>query len=142
MVLSCDSIDAAGDVWACIAQNTSQGDAHPDLRIHFIAKTGDPSLKVGDFMLCRINPSEQDDVDFEARLIRKIPAPRESENTQNLIGIYHATPTGGRLLPISKKTRGEWAIAEKDKNGAISGELVRATQIAPKGGWACRRHGL
>ncbi len=127
MVLSCDSIDAAGDVWACIAQ----GEPH-DLRIHFIAKSGDPSLKVGDFMLCRINPSQQDDVDFEARLIRKIPAPRDSENTQNLIGIYHATPTGGRLLPISKKTRGEWAVAEKDKNGAISGELVRATQIAPK----------
>ena len=37
------------------------------------------------------------------------------------------------MLPISKKTRGEWAVAEKDKNGAISGELVRATQIAPKG---------
>lgn len=131
MMLCCQTIDESGDIWAEPAQNDKGGTA----RIHFIPKASGPSIAVGDFMLCRLEASAQEGVDFEARLIRKI-TPSSATPRQDIIGVYQdnsdngVAGAGGRISPVDKKGRGEWAVATADKNGAQSGELVRAVQIS------------
>lgn len=125
LVLRVSRIDAAGDVWA------EPTNLRPDTtapKILFVAKKGDPALTKDDQILCRLSVSGQSDVDYEARLIRKI-----GSGPAKIIGLYRTGAEGGRLVPVDKKSDREWRIAKADSMGAKDGELVEAQQSGPKG---------
>lgn len=123
-VLRVSELDAAGELWAEPAEWDNEG---PRPRILFIAKKDDAALKMGDRMLCRLSPVNDQDHKLEARLIRRIGA-----GPDLVIGIYRLGSEGGRLVPVDKKSTREYKISTRDANGAKDGELVEAEQIGPK----------
>jgi len=89
--------------------------------VFFVAKKGDPALKIGDRILCRISDSGDEPVPFEGRLIRRI-----GRGAEKIVGIYKAQDFGGRILPVDKKSDREWQVGPEGRNGARDGELVEA----------------
>jgi len=87
----------------------------------FVPKKGDPALKIGDRILCRISDSGDEHVPFEGRLIRRI-----GRGAEKIVGIYKASDFGGRIVPVDKKSDREWQVAPEARNGARDGELVEA----------------
>ena len=123
-VLRVSELDASGELWAEPAEWENDGDRP---RILFIAKKDDPALNVGDRILCRIAPVDDQNHKLEARLIRRI-----GSGPDMVIGIYRLGSEGGRLVPVDKKSTREYKISSRDANGAKDGELVEAEQIGPK----------
>lgn len=115
--------DGSGDLWATPAE--WEGKKAPT--ILFVPKSGDPALAEGDRALCRLSKSSDEEIDYEARLIRRIGA-----SDQRLVGLYRAGSEGGRIIPVDKKSDKEWRVPEGEVNGAKDGELVEARQIGPK----------
>ncbi len=124
-VLRVSRIDSAGDVWAEPVNLKPDAQAP---KILFFAKKGDPALTKNDQILCRLSASDQSDIDYEARLIRKI-----GSGPAKIIGLYRIGAEGGRLVPVDKKANREWRIAKTDCMGAKDGELIEAQQVGPKG---------
>ena len=124
-VLRCTGADSAGDIWAEAIEWQGKG-APP--RIQIVPKQGDPAFAKGHQLLCRLTKSDQDDVDYEARLIRKI-----ADGPEVFIGIYRVGAEGGRIQPVDKKKDREWKVSSKDAGGAKDGDLVEAQQAGPKG---------
>ncbi|GHA59532.1 ribonuclease R [Amylibacter ulvae] len=117
--------DKDGDVWAEALEWNGDGDPP---RIHILPSKGEASPAKGQQVLCRLSPSTQDDVTYDARIIRKL-----SEGPELFVGIYRTGSEGGRIMPVDKKRDREWRVADKDSNGAKDGELVEAQQSGPKG---------
>ncbi len=93
-----------------------------------ISRASDPALAPGDRILARLTEVNEDDHQYQARLIRRI-----GTNPRNVLGIFRETPEGGRILPIDKGDGKEWQVPAADVNGAKEGELVEAEQSGPKG---------
>lgn len=70
--------------------------------------------------LSRLEPDDPSDAQYEARIIKKLPA----EQTQ-LLGIYRTRPDGGVIEPIDRKVLREWSIRQGDEHEAQDGDLVR-----------------
>ena len=96
-------------------------------RVLLIPRASDPALAEGDRILARLTEITGD-FQYEARLIRRI-----GTNPHRVLGIFRATPEGGRILPIDKGDGKEWQVAKTDTGGAKEGELVEAEQSGPKG---------
>ncbi len=121
-VLRVVSVDAGGDLWAEPAQWEGTDDMP---RVLVIPQKGDPALSVSDRLLARTAKSGET---YEARLIRRIAA-----GPRAVLGIFRKSDTGGRILPIDKKSDREWRVESGDVNGAREGELVEGEQAGPKG---------
>ncbi len=92
-----------------------------------IPRASDPALGEGDRILARLTPVRGGDVNYEARLIRRIGA-----NPRKIVGVFRKSSEGGRILPIDKGTDTEWLVPEGAMHGARDGELVEAEQSGPK----------
>lgn len=123
-VLRVAQVDGSGDLWAEPMEWASKA---PKPRILFIAGRDDPALAEGDRILCRLAPSSQEDVDFEARLIRRLGG-----GPEKIVGIYRVGSEGARIKPVDKRSDKEWHVPKDEANGAKEGELVEAEQIGPK----------
>ena len=123
-VLRVSELDNNGELWAEPAEWNSENDRP---RILFIPKSSDAALTIGDRILCRITPTENQDHQLEARLIRRI-----GSGPDLVIGIYRLGSEGGRLVPIDKKNSWEYKIASQDSKNAKDGELVEAEQVGPR----------
>lgn len=83
---------------------------------------------VGDRILARISrigEAGPADYPFEARVIRRI-----GKGAETLLGIFRETPTGGRIVPVDKKSRNEYEVTSKNVNKAKDGDLVLVETIA------------
>ncbi len=120
-LLQVTAIDADGDVFAEPA-NWKQ-DVHAPT-VLLVPKKGDPALGIGDRGLFRIARTGEQHAPYEGRLIRKI-----GSGAAVILGIFRATETGGRIVPVDKKASKEWIVSSADKNGAKDGELVSATKV-------------
>jgi len=116
--------DKDGDLWAAPMEWDS---TEPAPNILFVAAKGDPALKEGDRILCRLGNSTDPDIAYEARLIRRI-----GTGPQKIVGLYRLASEGGRIVPVDKKSSLEWQVAKADSLGAKDGELVEAEQVGPK----------
>ena len=80
------------------------------------------AVRPGDRLLARLTPAG--DGAFEARTIRAIAsAPLQ------ILGIYQTTGGAGRLSPTDRRSKGDYAIDERDSMGARPGDLVRAEPL-------------
>ncbi|WP_137702520.1 ribonuclease R [Marimonas lutisalis] len=113
-----------GDLTARPMEWQGEGD---EPRIVIIPRASDPALGEGDRILARLTEIKGDFA-YEARLIRRI-----GTNPRRVLGIFRATPEGGRILPIDKGDGKEWQVGKSDIGGAKEGELVEAEQSGPKG---------
>jgi ribonuclease R len=116
--------DKDGDLWAtpAIWENTD-----PAPKIQYIPAKDDPALKEGDRILSRLSKSAQEDVDYDARLIRRI-----GTGPEKIIGLFRLSSEGGRIVPVDKKASLEWQVSKEDNLNAKDGELVEAEQIGTK----------
>lgn len=123
LVLRVVGPDRSGELWAEPAD--WEGEA-PAPRILVLTRRDDPALGAGDRLLGRLTPLEGDDAPLAARVIRRIGL-----GPKRVLGIFHATPEGGRIAPIDRKTDRDWLVAPGEAGGAREGELVEAEQLGP-----------
>ncbi|MDG1431373.1 MAG: ribonuclease R [Paracoccaceae bacterium] len=114
-----------GDLFARPLEWSGEGQAPT---VFFVAKTGDPALKVGDRILGRLSVVKDLDHEYEARLIRRI-----GTNPHKVLGVFRKRAEGGRIVPIDKGNEKEWIVPAGAENGAKDGELVEGQQTGPKG---------
>ena len=124
-VLAIDRVDGSGDIWAKPLEWKGKGD---EPTIIFMPKPGDQAVTIGDRILARMAVSKQEDVKYEARLIRVISAAPAT-----IVGLLRLGSEGARIIPVDKKSDKEWRVNADGINGAKDGELVEARQIGPKG---------
>ncbi|RME16510.1 MAG: ribonuclease R [Alphaproteobacteria bacterium] len=96
-------------------------------RVLFVPKPGDPALAPGDRVLCRLTEVRGDDIDYEARLIRRIGVA-----ARRILGVFRKSAEGGRVVPIDKGAQLEWLVPPGATNDARDGELVEAQQTGPR----------
>ncbi len=93
-----------------------------------VTRASDPALGAGDRILARLTQVQDGEINYEARLIRRIGA-----NPRKIVGIFRKKSEGGRILPIEKSSDSEWLVPDGATHGAKDGELVEAEQAGPKG---------
>lgn len=116
--------DQDGDLWAIPAEWAAHT---PPPKINIIPQKDDPALKEADRILCKLRPSSDPDVMYEARLIRRI-----GTGLQKLLGVYRLGSEGGRIVPVDKKIGFEWQVAKANSLNVQDGELVEAERIDTK----------
>jgi ribonuclease R len=122
-VLIAGGPDRDGDIFARPA-NWEQDGEPP--QILYMPRKGDPALGPGDRFLAKLHPIEAENgLTYEARLIKRLGA-----GQRRTLGIFRASPQGGRVLPVDKKSDKEWLIAASATGGAREGELVEAEAVA------------
>ncbi len=92
-----------------------------------ITRASDPALGEGDRILARLTVVQEEDHNYEARLIRRI-----GTNPRKIVGLFRKGAEGGRIVPIDKASQTEWQVPEGAVHGAKDGELVEAEQAGPK----------
>jgi ribonuclease R len=92
-----------------------------------VLRASDPALGEGDRILARLTHVQEEDHNYEARLIRRI-----GSNPKRILGVFRKKAEGGRILPIDKGRETEWVVPDGATNGAKDGELVEAEQSGPK----------
>ena len=92
-----------------------------------VLRESDPALGEGDRILARLTHVQEEDHNYEARLIRRI-----GSNPKRILGVFRKNAEGGRILPIDKGRETEWVVPDGATNGAKDGELVEAEQSGPK----------
>jgi ribonuclease R len=124
-VLRTNAPDSDGDIFAVPVEWHGEG---PEPRVLIVPQDGDPALGAGDRILARLQRVEDEDHDYQARLIRRI-----GTSPRKVIGVFRKTAEGGRILPIDKGSDTEWLVPAGLTNDAGDGELVEAEQAGPKG---------
>ena len=93
------------------------------------ARERGPPPAAGDRVLARISRSEESDYPYVARIVRKLLG---ADN--EVIGVFQRTGNQqGRIVPVDKKSRKEFAVRPGDEHGASPGELVTAVVSADAG---------
>ncbi|WP_111429667.1 ribonuclease R [Rhodobacteraceae bacterium DSL-40] len=123
LVLRVTGPDDAGDLWA---EPAEWDEEEPAPRILVLTRKDDPALGAGDRLLGRMTALEGENVPLAARVIRRI-----GMGPKRVIGIYHASPEGGRIAAIDKRTDRDWLVPPGQSGGARDGELVEAEQSGP-----------
>lgn len=95
--------------------------------VMFMPRASDPALGEGDRILARLQVVQEEDHNYEARLIRKI-----GSNPKRILGVFKKTAEGGRIRPIDKGADKEWQVGPTDTYNAKDGELVEAELAGPK----------
>ncbi|MGF1550958.1 MAG: ribonuclease R [Paracoccaceae bacterium] len=112
--------DGEGNLWLA---PKDAGDEAP--RILYVARKADPALKPGDTVLAKVRAVEAEDVDYEAKLIRRL-----TQGAPRMLGIYRRGLEGGRVQPVDKKHADrEWVVGRGQDEGAEDGELVEAERV-------------
>ena len=88
-----------------------------------------PAPGLGDRLLVRLR--QQDDGDYQARLIRALPG-----GSPSVIGVYDGN---ARVKPTDRKARSELEIGPGDSMDAVSGELVVAELVRHGGRYGLRQ---
>jgi len=124
-ILQIKAPDSDGDLFARPLEWHGEG---IEPIVLFIPRASDPALGEGDRILARLTVVQEQDHNYEARLIRRI-----GTNPKRILGIFRKGAEGGRIVPIEKAAGTEWTVAEEARLGAKDGELVEAEQAGPKG---------
>lgn len=94
--------------------------------ILLISGKNDAALGPGDKLLARLTGVQEQEYDYEARMIRRI-----ANSPDRVLGIFRRSDEGGRLVPIERSGK-EWTVGAADCNGAKDGELIKAEQKGSK----------
>ncbi|QBF34044.1 ribonuclease R [Thalassococcus sp. S3] len=123
-VLQVQAPNADGDLFARPLEWHGEG-VEPIVLV--LPRASDPALGAGDRILARLTVVQEEDHNYEARLIRRI-----GTNPRRILGIFRKGAEGGRIVPIDKAGQNEWHVPVGALHGAQDGELVEAEQSGPK----------
>jgi len=123
-ILQVKAPNADGDLFARPLEWHGEG-VEPIVMV--IPRASDPALGEGDRILARLTVVQEEDHNYEARLIRRI-----GTNPKKVLGVFRKGTEGGRIVPIDKASSTEWTVTEANRHGAKDGELVEAEQAGPK----------
>ncbi len=124
-VVEYSGLDDGGDVLVQPV-NPIEGVAVPKIYLQPDKKRRGPAFGRGDQALVRL--ARINDTLYHAHVIKRL----NTTAATLLLAVYHGNDDGGRLTPVDKKNRYEYAVDRKDRNGALDGELVEA-EIINKG---------
>lgn len=124
-VLQVQAPNADGDLFARPLEWHGEG---VEPIVLFLPRASDPAMGEGDRILARLTHVQEEDHNYEARLIRRI-----GTNPRRILGVFRKGAEGGRIVPVDKSGATEWQVAEDARHGAKDGELVEAEQAGPKG---------
>jgi ribonuclease R len=79
-------------------------------------------LGAGERILARLSEAHGG---YEAKIIKRLGA-----SVHKVLGVYREGERGGRIVPIDRKTRHEFIVDTRDKNGAKPNELVMAEPLS------------
>ncbi|MDW3207747.1 MAG: ribonuclease R [Alphaproteobacteria bacterium] len=134
LVLSIDTIDADGELWARPATwDVDQDGEAPDIVIGGGTRNG-PAPKVGDRVLARLR--RRGDHQYEASIIRVL-----QPGLRKLLGVLEPAKGGAVLVPTDKKQQDKTWFIERDRlKGAEPGDLVLAEPLrgGPRGAHSAR----
>jgi ribonuclease R len=89
----------------------------------------DPAPRVGDRVLARIQTCRDGRYTYRAHVIKVLSGP-----ANRVLGVYRSLKGGaGRIVPVDKKARHEFQVADGDDGGAENGELVEADVLKDRG---------
>jgi len=80
------------------------------------------ALGRGERILARLTETRDG---YEARIIKHLGA-----SVHRVLGVYHQGAREGRIAPIDRKSRYEFIVDNRDRNGAVSNELVMAEPLS------------
>ncbi|MDE1146614.1 MAG: ribonuclease R [Azospirillaceae bacterium] len=121
-VLIVSEITPDGEV---LARPTTWAHETPPPRIYMVAeKRGHAALALGDRVLARLARQPQADGEdiYEGRTMRKL----DGGTATRIVGIYERARDGGRLKPVDRRAKAEFAVADANAEGAQPGDLVVA----------------
>jgi ribonuclease R len=98
------------------------GPGRPPIIFMAAEARGQPALAPGARVLASLRRIGGDK--YEGRTIRRL-----TEKTGTIIGVFHATPTGGRIEPTDRRQKSEWIVPPGESMGAESDEIVRAEPL-------------
>ena len=121
-VIEFKGIDSDGDVLVQPV-NFVEGAVVPTIYLQPDPKKRGPAFGKGDQALVRL--ARISDTLYHAHVIKRLNTTASSV----LLAVYHGNENGGRLTPVDKKDRNEYAVDAKDRNSALDGELVEASVV-------------
>ena len=124
-VVEFSGVDDDGDVLVRPA-NLPDGVTAPTIYLQPDKKRRGPAFGKGDQALVRL--ARINDKLYHAHVIKRL----KSATSTNFLAVFHGNENGGRLTPVDKKNRNEYAVTPKDRNRAVEGELVEA-EVVNKG---------
>ncbi len=91
------------------------------------SKAGRSAPGEGDQLLAKLEL--QDDGSYLAEVMRRV-----GRGAERVLGVYRKSGSTGRLVPIQKGMQRDYAVANRDRNGAEPGELVAVETLPQRGG--------
>ena len=119
-VLEISGQDADGELLAR-PQKWDSNDAPPRIIVVPDRKAAGPAPGIGERVLARLT---RDGDGYEAKIIKRLGA-----DTHKVLGVVTKTSHGLRIAPIDRKSRTEFALETRDRNGAEVNELVLAEPL-------------
>jgi ribonuclease R len=102
------------------------GQGRPPIIFMMAEARGQAALAPGARVLARLRKIGPDK--YEGRTIKRL-----TEKTGSIVGVFRATPTGGRIEPTDRRQKSEWIVPIGETNGATDGEIVRAEPLPGSG---------
>ena len=118
-VLEITAQDMDGELLAR-PQNWDSNEEPPQIIV--VPDEAGPALGRGERILARLSKSGDG---YEARIIKRLGA-----SAHRVLGVVRVTGQGMRIAPIDRKTRTEFSVDARDRNGAQNNELVLVEPLA------------
>ncbi|WP_298215483.1 ribonuclease R [Acidocella sp.] len=103
-----------------------EGPGRPPVIFMQPERRGAAALAPGAKVLARLRRIGADK--YEGRTLRRVEGA-----AGGIVGLFHATPRGGRIEPVDRRQKGEWIVPDGETLGAETGEIVRAEPLPGKG---------
>jgi ribonuclease R len=102
------------------------GPGRPPIVFMMAEARGQAALAPGARVLARLRRIGGDK--YEGRTIKRL-----EQKTGSIIGVFRATPTGGRIEPTDRRQKSEWVVPLGETGGATEGDIVRAEPLPGSG---------
>ena len=99
-----------------------EGDGPPPLVLMAPERRDSPALAPGERVLAKLRllPNGK----YEGRTLKRL-----TDAPGRVLGVFRATPGGGRIQPTDRRQKAEWQVAPGDMDGAEDGEIVLAAPL-------------
>jgi ribonuclease R len=98
------------------------GPSRPPIIFMAAEARGQAALAPGARVLARLRRINGDK--YEGRTIKRL-----AEKSGGIVGVFRATPTGGRIEPTDRRQKAEWVVPAGETAGAVNDEIVRAEPL-------------
>jgi ribonuclease R len=98
------------------------GPGRPPIIFMAAEARGQAALAPGARVLARLRRINGDK--YEGRTIKRL-----AEKSGGIVGVFRATPTGGRIEPTDRRQKAEWVVPAGETADAVNDEIVRAEPL-------------